>query len=72
MSQQSCCELPPNAFDTIKEILRITDVLTLYGVEVLRNNKALCPLHNEKTPVSQFIQTVTRGIVLAAVLEGRL
>ena len=39
-----------NAFDTIKETLRISDVLALYGVEVLRANKALCPLHNEKTP----------------------
>ena len=39
-----------NAFDTIKETLQIAQVLAFYGVEVKRTNKALCPLHNEKTP----------------------
>jgi len=39
-----------NAFDAIKETLQITDVLTFYSVDVRRANKALCPLHNEKTP----------------------
>ena len=39
-----------NAFDAIKETLQITDVLTFYGVDIRRANKALCPLHNEKTP----------------------
>ena len=38
-----------NPFDTIKETLKIADVLTFYGV-VLNRNKALCPLHNEKSP----------------------
>jgi len=39
-----------NAFDGIKESLSIVDVTAFYGVEVKRGNKALCPLHNEKTP----------------------
>jgi len=39
-----------NAFDTIKEALPITGVLAFYGVEVKRANKALCPIHNERTP----------------------
>jgi len=39
-----------NAFDAIKETLQIADVLTFYGVDILCANKALCPLHNEKTP----------------------
>ena len=38
-----------NAFDYIKETLRITDTLVFYGVEIKRN-KAICPLHNEKSP----------------------
>ena len=38
-----------NAFDYIKETLRITDILAVYGVEIKRN-KAICPLHNEKSP----------------------
>ena len=38
-----------NPFDTIKETLLITDVLTFYGM-VFNRNKALCPLHNEKSP----------------------
>jgi hypothetical protein len=42
--------LTVNAFDTIKDTLRITDILPFYGVEVKRANKALCPIHNEKTP----------------------
>jgi hypothetical protein len=39
-----------NAFDSIKESLSIVDVTAFYGTEVKRGNKALCPLHNEKTP----------------------
>ena len=39
-----------NAFDSIKETLSVADVVAYYGVEVRRGNKALCPLHNEKTP----------------------
>jgi hypothetical protein len=53
-----------NAFDTIKDTLHITEILPFYGVEVKRANpaawasssrserpaKALCPIHNEKTP----------------------
>lgn len=39
-----------NTFDAIKETLGITDVLKFYGVEIKSGNKALCPLHNEKTP----------------------
>lgn len=39
-----------NAFETIREALSIIDVLGLYGVEVKRGNKALCPIHNENTP----------------------
>ena len=42
--------LTPNPFDTIKEVLPISDILLSYGVEVKQKNKALCPLHNEKTP----------------------
>ena len=39
-----------NVFDSIKETLYIADVVAHYGVVVKRANKALCPLHNEKTP----------------------
>ena len=39
-----------NAFDVIKETLKIADVLAFYGVVMKRGNKALCPIHNEKTP----------------------
>jgi len=39
-----------NAFNTIKETLKIVDVMAFYGIEVRRGNKALCPLHNEKSP----------------------
>ena len=42
--------LTASAFDTIKETLKIAEITTLYGVEVKRNNQALCPFHNEKTP----------------------
>ena len=39
-----------NAFDTIKETLNIADITAFYGIKVKRNNQALCPFHNEKTP----------------------
>ena len=39
-----------NPFDTIKEVLPITNILLSYGVEVKKQNKALCPFHKEKTP----------------------
>ena len=39
-----------NPFRFIKETLPIADVMVLYGIEVKHSNKALCPLHNEKTP----------------------
>ena len=39
-----------NAFDGIKQTLSIAEVVAYYGVEVKRANKALCPIHNEKTP----------------------
>ena len=39
-----------NPFDFIKENLLIADVVKRYGVKVKRGNKALCPLHNERTP----------------------
>ena len=39
-----------NAFEGIKETLSIAEVLTFYGVEIKRGNKALCPIHKEKTP----------------------
>ena len=39
-----------NIFDSIKETLSIATVLAYYGVEIRRGNKALCPLHNEKSP----------------------
>ena len=39
-----------DVFGTIKETLHIADVLALYGVNIHNCNKALCPLHNEKTP----------------------
>lgn len=42
--------LTANAFDLIKETLNIAEVAANYGVEVKRNNQALCPFHNEKTP----------------------
>ena len=38
-----------NAFDIIKETLKIVDVLTFYSM-VFNRNKVLCPLHNEKSP----------------------
>jgi len=37
-------------FEAIKGTLPITKVLEFYGVEAKRGNKALCPLHNDKTP----------------------
>jgi len=40
----------PSAFDTIKETLNIADITAFYGIEVKRNNQALCPFHNESTP----------------------
>ena len=42
--------LSANPFETIKETLNITEVATNYGVEIKRNNQALCPFHNERTP----------------------
>ena len=42
--------LTSNPFDTIKEVLPITNILRFYGVEVKQKNKTLCPLHNEKSP----------------------
>jgi hypothetical protein len=39
-----------NPFDVVKETLKIADITRFYGVEVKRNNQALCPFHNEKTP----------------------
>ena len=39
-----------NPFDTIKKSLPIADIVVFYGVEVKKGNKALCPLHKEKTP----------------------
>jgi hypothetical protein len=42
--------LTANPFDTIKEVLPITDILLSYGVEVKKQNKAICPLHSEKSP----------------------
>ena len=42
--------LTANPFETIKETLLIADITRFYGVEVKRNNQALCPFHNEKTP----------------------
>ena len=42
--------LTANAFDTIKETLNIADLTASYGVDVKRNNQALCPFHNERTP----------------------
>ncbi len=37
-------------FNSIKEALQIADIATSYGVVLKRNNQALCPFHNEKTP----------------------
>jgi len=42
--------LSVNPFDTIKETLPIGDIVRFYGIEVKRNNQALCPFHSEKTP----------------------
>ena len=42
--------LAVNPFDAIKETLKIADIVGFYGVEVKRNNQALCPFHNERTP----------------------
>ena len=42
--------LTTSPFDTIKEALKIDDIVAFYGVEVKRSNQALCPFHNEKTP----------------------
>jgi len=39
-----------NAFEAIKGTLNIADITAFYGIEVKRNNQALCPFHNEKTP----------------------
>ena len=37
-------------FEVLKGTLQIVQVLEFYGVEAKRGNKALCPLHKEKTP----------------------
>ena len=42
--------LTANPFDTIKEVLPITNILHFYGIEVKNQNKAICPLHREKSP----------------------
>jgi len=42
--------LTASPFETIKETLKISDITRFYGIEVKRNNQALCPFHNEKTP----------------------
>ena len=42
--------LTASPFDTIKETLKIADIARFYGIEVKRNNQALCPFHSEKTP----------------------
>jgi len=42
--------LTANPFESIKETLLIADITRFYGVEVKRNNQALCPFHSEKTP----------------------
>ena len=39
-----------NPFDALKDTLQITKVLEFYGVVVGHDNKALCPLHREKSP----------------------
>lgn len=39
---------------TIKEQLLITDVLQHYGLRPDRNNRLLCPFHNDKTPRLQI------------------
>jgi hypothetical protein len=39
-----------NPFGVIKDTLPIAGILGFYGVDVIRGNKALCPLHKEKTP----------------------
>jgi len=42
--------LTATPFDTIKEVLPITNILHFYGIEVKKQNKAVCPLHSEKSP----------------------
>jgi len=42
--------LTANPFDTIKETLNIAEITASYGIDVKRNNQALCPFHNERTP----------------------
>ena len=37
-------------FEEIKELVDVPTAARQYGVEVRRNNFALCPFHNEKTP----------------------
>lgn len=39
-------------FKEVKNRVRITDVCSLLGIKLDRNNKCLCPFpeHNEKTP----------------------
>ena len=37
-------------FEEIKELVDVPTAARQYGVEVRRNNFALCPFHNERTP----------------------
>ena len=41
-------------FEKIKENVSILDIAERYRVEILHNNKALCPFHEEKTPSCVF------------------
>ena len=44
----------PTDFEIIKEQVDIVDVARSYGVEIVRNNKAHCPWHTDKTPSMSF------------------
>ena len=43
-----------NLIKEVKERVDIVDVARAYGINVNRNNKALCCFHNEKTPSLSF------------------
>ena len=42
------------AFEIVKDSVDIVDAARRYGIEVSRNNKALCPFHDDHTPSLSF------------------
>ena len=58
--------LTSNPFDTVKEVLPITDILHFYGVEVKQKIKPFAPCTMKNRPASPFTQAPIHGIALVA------